>query len=71
METRLLGQATETRERGAALERPVWQVRHDFGQHRVPVGDDDLPAAHVQGSFTVSNVLPPPAAASRVAIYTH
>jgi len=36
-------------ERGGALpKRPVWEMRHAFGQHRVPIGDDDLPAAHVQ-----------------------
>ena len=40
--------ASDRDERGAVEERLVRQVRHAFGKHRVPVGDDDLPAAHVQ-----------------------
>ena len=47
METRLRGKATETRE-VRLRNAPVRQVRHAFRQHRVPVGDDDLPASHAQ-----------------------
>ena len=42
------GAAADGDERGAVEQRPSRQVRHAFGQHRVPIGDDDLPAAHVQ-----------------------
>ena len=40
----------DDRDEGAAVpvERVVGQVRHAIGQHCVPVGDDDPPAAHVQ-----------------------
>ena len=43
METRLRGKATEKREVRPWNAPPVRQVRHAFGQHRVPARDDHLP----------------------------